>query len=293
MDISAINSVARAHRATLAPRNGLPLKEIHTLPPLFDWVACDSGHSHFSMFLGGNDDGVALRFFWNGEYEATTLKAWTWFARTARAALDIGAHTGAFTLSALAANPALQVVSFEPHFMNFARLNLNLRGNKFATDAAFLRAVAARTEVVPFSISTGMDYLSTGGAVGERPGAVTAQVQAVDLDSFLSPKIKARIDLIKIDVEGFEGECIAGMRDILANARPVIFFECLETKSAAAVAGPLNALGYSFFEVDDATGTILPATEIRPYLDAAGRTLREKLNRIALPAGTMTAGQIN
>ena len=75
------------------------------MPELFDWVNCDVGvENKFHMFLGGKDDGVALRFFWNGSYEKYTLKIWSELAKKIKGfALDIGAHTGCYSLAALAA----------------------------------------------------------------------------------------------------------------------------------------------------------------------------------------------
>jgi len=44
-------------------------------------------------------------------------------------------------------------------------------------------------------------------------------------DSYLAEKKLAPPDIIKIDVEGFEPEVIAGMRHIIATYRPIIVFE--------------------------------------------------------------------
>ena len=48
-------------------------------------------------------------------------------------------------------------------------------------------------------------------------------VQSVTIDNSLSTQTK--IDLIKIDIEGFEGLAIQGMMKTLTNNRPIIFME--------------------------------------------------------------------
>ena len=235
------------------------------------------------MFLGGNDDGVALRFFWNGCYEPTTLKLWTKFAMRSELALDIGAHTGAFTLSAKAAKAGLTVASFEPHSMNFARMNLNLRFNRFETSNSFMCAVDAKDETLPFSISTSLDYLTTGGSIGTRGKGYKTQVQVIAVDSFIPDAVKPRVGLVKIDTEGYEAACIMGMTKLLELARPVFFFECIESSSGAAVQKALSAFGYEFYEVDDNQGTVKPVAEIRPHLDARDQPIYGVFNRIATP----------
>jgi len=101
MDINALNRAAREKRATYPASGQLDITQLAALPPLYDWVHCSSGHSGFRMMLAADDDGIALRFFWNGSYEKTTLKAWAHYAKKVGFAIDIGAHTGAYTLAAM------------------------------------------------------------------------------------------------------------------------------------------------------------------------------------------------
>ena len=137
MNLDKLREIAETKRSALPTVNEFGIRDLMSMPAYWGWVDCDSGHSRFRMFLGGNDDGVALRFYWNGCYESTTLRAWALLAKKARFVLDIGAHTGAYSLAALAANPDCEVASFEPHFMNFSRLSLNLRSNGFSTRNAY------------------------------------------------------------------------------------------------------------------------------------------------------------
>ena len=69
--------------------------------------------------------------------------------------------------------------------MNFARLNLNLRANHLTTDNNFMLGVGEKNKMLPFSISTSLEYLSTGGSIGDRDEGLTRNIQVVALDSFL------------------------------------------------------------------------------------------------------------
>lgn len=282
------NAEAIAKRATLPDHNTFGLDHLGNMPGYFGWVDCTSGHGTFKMLAGGNDDAVVMRFFWNGSYERTTLRTWAQLAKKVELALDIGAHTGAFSLAAKASNPQIHVISFEPHFMNYGRLTLNLRVNAFPTSNAFMMAVGEKNEQLPFSIGSSLKYLPTGGSIGVlAPGQKghTTQVQVVSIDSFLAKEHWPKVGLVKIDTEGYEPACIAGMKGVLAAARPMVFFECIQAASGAVVQKSLKALGYKFFEVDDIQDVISPVTEIKPYLDASGKPVDGKVNRIALPEG--------
>jgi FkbM family methyltransferase len=80
------------------------------------------------------------------------------------------------------------------------------------------------------------------------------QVDVVPLDELLLQPGLPKIDVVKIDVEGFELEVLAGARALIAKHKPLLLIEVanelLETKqqSAANVAAELNALGYVLFD---------------------------------------------
>lgn len=281
-DIEARNAASLAERAALPALNEFGITELLAKPPYWGWVRCANGAERFQMLLGGADDGVALRFYWNGSYERTTLAAWGWFARRGGCIIDVGAHTGAYTLAAFAAaGPGSRVVSFEPHFMNFARLNLNLRANGFPTADACMLGVGASDEILPFTIRTGLDYLTTGGTVGSREGGFTQNIRVVPLDEFLPRELRPTVGLVKIDVEGFEAQCLAGMHALLEEAHPTIFFECIDGTAGAEVQATLTDYGYRFYLVDDRDGSVSAVDEIVPQLDASGRPLMHRLNRVA------------
>ncbi len=292
MDFDANNRAALEKRSGLPAANSFTLSEMGQLPPYFGWASATVDGATFRMFLGGHDDAVALRFFWSGAYERATMKAWVRLARRRGVAVDIGAHTGAFTLAAHAANPALHAIAFEPYYMNFARLNLNLRANGFPTKHAFMHAVGATAGIAQLNIPIPVDRLSSGGSLAQRPGLFSTPVNVVALDSFLPAKIRPKIGLVKIDTEGYEGQCIAGMREIIATARPVIFFECTTLESGQAVQRALGDLGYRFLEVNDELETIILVDAVRPHLHSSGEPIAGQLNRIAVPEGSFVADMI-
>lgn len=281
MNIEEFNHDALAKRKGLPEFNTFSIQELGHMPPYWGWVTCETAISNFQMFLGGLDDGIALRFFWNGCFKKTTLRKWASYARNGGLILDIGAHTGSYTLAALSANRSATVVAFEPHFMNYARLNLNLRANGFQTKNAFMLAVGSRNETLPFTIKTGLDYLTTSGSLGRQENGLVFNVQAVALDSFFPDEAKIEIKLVKIYAEGLEADCLSGMKSILDKSKPVIFFECVHAKTGLEVQSILAGYGYKFYEVGELDGSITKVDIVEPKFDAQGNILEYRKNRIA------------
>ena len=292
MLVDEFNATALAKRAALPPLNDFASAELDNFPPYYGWVKCNSGAGEFAMFSGG-DDFVAVRLFWNGSYEKTTLQAWSMLARSADVALDIGTHTGVYTLAAKAANPQVTIAAFEPVATNHARLTLNMRANGMPIGKAYMLAVGEKQELIQFYTKPNSFRLTTGGSLRAAPNAVATQVEKVALDAFFPAAAHGRIGLVKIDVEGFEPQVLEGMRNIVTTAKPVIFFECIQRPSGEAVQRFLEPLGYAFFEVDDARrATISRVAAVTPHFDDQGRPILSRVNRIAA-VGTDWAKSLN
>jgi FkbM family methyltransferase len=226
------------------------------------WGFVDCGG--FRMLSGGNDDLVALRFKW-ANYEKHSIALWKNLCKGT--VLDIGAHTGAYTLAAL--TQGAEVYSFEPNIMAFARLNLNLRANFFPTDKAFPVAVGEETGLARLQVSLDPSFLSSGGAIAEQG----IEVPMVNLDRFFTrtPTISA----IKIDTEGFEEPCLKGMSDILQQ-RPAILFECIQESNIMDL-----LQGYRFYLIDEQTETLAPVDTLTPQRHN-GKPIAHLRNRLAL-----------
>ena len=269
-------------------RDGVPqqytLQDLLRKPRFFDWVECEVNGNPFEMYLAGADDAVALRFYWNGRYEPFTLSLWSSLVASATGiTVDIGAHTGAYSLAATAAG-ASELYSFEPHFANFARMQLNYRANGFSLDRAYMMAVGEASEWSTFHLSTALDYLSTGGGLKERAGSRKFPVQVVSLDEFFEPAHYSNIEVIKVDVEGLEPQVLRGSTQIVQQSRPIIFFECIDQQSGDDVQQILGEFGYSYFMVCDASAKLIPIDNISPALTNEGQIDMSRLNRIAVPS---------
>ena len=207
-------------------------------------------------------NSVALRCFWNNHYERKTLEIWSKVTSVDGIVLDIGAHSGIYSLVANKSIKSGAVLSFEPHFLNFSRLNLNLRANEFSTKTAFMYGVGKNNETLPFSISPNLDYLTSGGKIGRFQKQITSDIQTIAIDKFLDSKAKNNVKVIKLDVEGYEYECLQGMLETIINSKPLIFFECMSSKNNNEIELFLKNQNYEFFIINDLNGLIEKTNKI-------------------------------
>jgi len=278
------NDEAIKYRNKLPKINNFTIMELHQMPKYFGWLKHSINRiNKIHMFLGGNDDGVALRCFWNNHYEKKTLEIWSKLSAIEGIILDIGAHTGIYSLAANNSIKKGQILSFEPHFLNFARLNLNLRGNGFSTRTMFMNTVGKQNQIQPFSVMNNIDYLTSGGKIGNIKNQFTTQIQTIAIDSFLDKTARNNVKLIKIDVEGNEYQCLQGMIETIKSSKPIIFFECISEKNNLEIETVLKSHDYSFFIIDDTEGFLEKTENINPILDNNNNIINRYINRLAIP----------
>jgi FkbM family methyltransferase len=253
--------------ATLQVLHGIGLRRTHfTLPVLRD-IACLLCRAHLvppDLLIGAPVDTTfeltveGLRFqydlegedlfgsalFWCGasSFERDTVPLFIKFAKNSHRIVDVGAHTGFYTLLASVANPGCEVMSFEPLPATFKRLMKNIRVNNLsARCVAFEAAASDRVSMTSLSVPIDKTMTFVDAAAG------TVSVCTTTLDSVIPRDGKTK--LVKIDVEGHESEVLAGMNRTLIDSRPVIFFECNPGGPAADIEEFLHSHSYRIFSI--------------------------------------------
>ncbi|MFC5431664.1 FkbM family methyltransferase [Paraburkholderia denitrificans] len=139
--------------------------------------------------------------------------------------VEIGANIGSQTVPLAKAAKALgaEVITFEPQPFLFQNLCANLALNAVDNVTAWPYACAADPGTVWFKRP---NYKRTGnfGAVSvqTQPLESGIQVPCVRLDDMMRERT---VQLLKVDVEGFELQVLQGARDVLTKHRPLLYVE--------------------------------------------------------------------
>jgi FkbM family methyltransferase len=186
-------------------------------------------------------------------------------------AIDVGANIGYMTsLFASRVGVSGHVEAFEPHPRIFARLTANLtRGGERASVRLHELALGAANssalllEPSIFDGNEGSSSLSAAGRQFEKQAGFPVQVRT--LDSFF-PELD--IGLLKLDVEGFEADVLAGAARLLAQhkIRDVIYeaHDC----ERSALHDILQKHGYTVFGIGHSLlGPRLSAGTAPPSID--------------------------
>lgn len=156
---------------------------------------------------------------------------------------DVGANAGVYTVLASKAVGA-RSVSFEPVPRTFSLLMQNVWANDIG---ALVDARQCGVGREPGALHFTSDLWSFNH-VAERDAAGAVEVPVVTLDQALDGRVPR---LIKIDVEGFEGEVVAGARRTLSDPSCAAVIMELVTAvqrygaTREGIAGEMRALGFT------------------------------------------------
>jgi FkbM family methyltransferase len=150
----------------------------------------------------------AHRLGWMGSSEKRFLRSVLHYDSIAA---DVGANQGLYTLWLARVAAGGHVYAFEPDPELFECLKQNVRNNVLTNISAIRAAASNRSGTLPFTANR----LNRGdNRVTENPSSSLEHVKAVTLDEILA---HSRLDLLKIDVQGFEIEVLLGAHETLRN----------------------------------------------------------------------------
>ena len=168
-------------------------------------------------------------------YEAASLAAAVDLSRGCRCALDIGAHSGLYSL--LFARLSPEVYAFEPLPENMVRLCHTVAGNR----------LSERIRVIPAAVGgeVGLSGFSPGPetSMGSLQATGAQPVVVVTLDAFCK-QFSLRPEVIKIDVEGAESEVLTGGKGILGTLHPKLLLSTHSEALKQTCLRQLAELGY-------------------------------------------------
>lgn len=199
-------------------------------------------------------DYVGMPLYWRGEggYEPETFAAIKSRLGRASTFFDVGANTGLFSLFAAALNREAAVWAFEPSPETGAQLRRNISINGFGNririvDAAISDAVGTAEFYVPDAVFATSASLSPSGNTLSPDRKVVTRVETIDNFCKNAPLP----DFVKIDVEGWEANALAGMQSVIATRKPDILLEVLDDAPRERLEALLVPHGYRFGHITD------------------------------------------
>ena len=226
--------------------------------------------------------GIDFAIYLANIYERQTRAALRRLVKPGALVLDIGANIGAHTLSlANLVGPAGQVLAFEPTDYAFRKLSRNLELNPelaLRVQAYHCFLTGTDAEPVPSGVYSSWPLAKEAGLHAKHLGREmrTEAARARSVDSVLAEHPGRTVQLVKLDVDGFECDVLRGAARLLSEVRPIFVMELapyvLEERGASLdeMLGFFSANGYAFY--DEMTHKRLPssAAELRSMIVAGG-----------------------
>lgn len=181
--------------------------------------------------------------------------------------IDIGANIGVYALTFAKLASTGRVIAFEPDPDNFNRLQENVALNSPSNLVVKNVGIGATEQVHRLyrvvESNSGMNRIFKDTVLEES--FPFSEISVRPLLDALQDTDTARVELIKVDVEGFELEVLRGCERIIDRDHPDLFIELDDGNlkengtSAKELVGFLLAKGYLLF--DAATGAALNTSD--------------------------------
>lgn len=240
-----------------------------------DWslrfiIPAEKKFDHFVLALN-QADPVVSGSLTLGLYEPFESELFARQIASGNMVFDVGANVGYYTaLAALAAGPGGRVVAFEPEPTNFATLTRTVARNGFNNVTACQMAIADRS-------GTGQLYLSTRNGGDHRLYSTASYerslgVATTTLDEALAQHHLAHVDVLKMDIQGFEGLALRGAEQLLAHRPLKLFLEFYPEGlrhtgvEPAVFLNDLARRGFTLHELDEVGRRLIPIINIEAFV---------------------------
>lgn len=211
--------------------------------------------------IAGRGDTIATEIAHGGiaAFESSTVEVFVRLARKSRVVLDIGAHTGVYSLIAALENPSTTVYGFEAVPAVYDLYVRNLEHNGLAGRIRPIQcALSDKDGRVTVYLPGGGTPTSASTRRGFRPAVGEVEVPAVRGDTFVDQN-GITVDLIKIDTEATEPLVLGGLVKTLERDRPPIICEVLHGRTEEDLQALFAGLSYRFFHITENGPAEVPA----------------------------------
>ena len=227
----------------------------------------------------------ALHF---GVYEKAETRFFQSACRDGMTFLDVGANLGYYTaLAARAVGPNGRVLAVEPDPDSFGYLEQTIAANAVGNVEAYPVAASDAPATLPLYISTnnrGDNRLYASGE--DRP---QVEVAARPLDALLRENKIDTVDLIKIDVQGYEPKVIAGLRETITASPNLTLLTEFWPQGIEEAGGDANEFLQTLRELGLTLHELLPDGSLAELTDDTDLIARHQGRRYTNLIGRKTA----
>ena len=219
------------------------------------------------VFLG-ND--MSLCLYVGGSFEPNEFVFLDTFLEPNMTFVDGGANDGIYSLfAARRVGSGGTVLAVEPSTREFERLEANLDLNPDVHVVPVLAALGSEAGEAELAVAeAGHEGQNTIGSTVSNPKVVTQThetVRVTTVDALVDERGLARVDVVKLDVEGSEVDALLGATRTIERFRPLVQLEA-ETERLASqgrtkgdLRRVLEGLDYEIFVFDAHSGTLRSA----------------------------------
>jgi FkbM family methyltransferase len=232
-------------------REYVPLKFLSYLSNKGEIIKDIQGNN---MILSLKDFGISRELALHGFHEKSSTEQIKKMLKSGMKIVEVGANIGYYTLiEAKLIGKDGFIYAFEPSPRNFEFLKRNIILNKYKNIEIYQKAIGSENGTSKFFVANRSNLSSLikredwAGLYNDNNGI---DVEVIKLDEFLKDK---KVDLIRMDIEGYELEVLKGLRYTLNsyNAPQYFFIEVhsellyKQGYSAGEIIKYLENFGYS------------------------------------------------
>ncbi len=166
--------------------------------------------------------------------------------------IDIGANLGYYTnlIGEKLSKEKGKVIAFEPVKRVYEQNLASINKNNLKNTTLYNKGCGEKNESLDISINDNcVEIASLLDIQDKKTVSRTEKVEIIKLDDFLKNE---KIDIMKIDVEGYEYEVLKGMKNIMKKYKPKIvmefspcFYENIEEGRSLKILNFLQKFGYN------------------------------------------------